>query len=229
MSRDGWVDGTERRPEKWAGSCADDSMATRPGALIQGSADVEIDPGGRVEGSPPVVRSGDGTWRAGLHRWLDELGSMADLRLPGAAELSGPGPTVDGNGRCDRTRENWGAPERPGHACSSYFPIVHVAGDLGIAGPGTGQGILVVDGDLEVGAGFRFYGIVLVRGRVRWAGREGGIHGGVLILSADRGAVEVGPGVRLGYSGCAVARAEEGTELFLPRPLAQFSWLEILE
>ena len=76
-----------------------------------------------------------------------------------------PGP-VDLGGVCVvGVWTNWGDPLDPSAPCGAHHTVVYYDGTLRIAG-GRGQGTLVVAGDLTVGGGFVFHGLVAVRGRL---------------------------------------------------------------
>jgi hypothetical protein len=68
-------------------------------------------------------------------------------------------------GECLSGPRNWGATD-PGHPCYGLMPLIAASGHLQVNG-GSGRGILVVDGSLDLRDGFRFQGIVLVTGRLR--------------------------------------------------------------
>ncbi len=154
-----------------------------------------------------------------------ELAARSDVELDGGALLNDIAPVIDSDGACARgLPANWGEPRVVGHPCFDYLPVVHAAGDLTIASAGSGQGVLLVQGDLEITGDFDFYGLLIVLGNLRVA--RGRILGAAL---ASGGVVRVGSGAELSYSSCAVRRALRTAKLVLPHPLAQFSWLEILE
>ncbi len=54
--------------------------------------------------------------------------------------------------------------------------ITYIAGSARLSGTGSGAGILLVDGDLEMTGEFDFQGLVIVRGDVRLAGGGNGTH-----------------------------------------------------
>ena len=198
-----------------------------PAVLIRDGGRVIREDGAAIEGEPPVREAGAGfdNLVAEARRAFHELMVRSDVDYPGGDALDGVGPAVNGRGACDDSvPENWGEPLVPGHPCFTYTPIIHAAGDLSVAGPGRGQGILLVEGDLEIRDGFEFFGLVVVLGDLSL--QDARLHGGAL---AVLGTVEVGPGGELGLSRCAVRRAVRDAKLVSPHPLAQFSWLEILE
>jgi Tfp pilus assembly protein PilX len=87
-----------------------------------------------------------------------------------------------------------------------------------------GCGILMVDGDLDVNGGFSWYGVVLVRGTVKYTGGGGkNITGGVIasesIMNLTDPAV-VGGGTNIVYCSSAINNLTQG------RPLRRLSWRE---
>jgi hypothetical protein len=138
---------------------------------------------------------------------FDRLGYMALSTVQQLADRQ-EGGVLDlmpvGGPDCLRTASgNWGAPLDPAHPCADFFPLIYSAGDLTVAS-GSGQGILVVDGNLQLSAGIRFFGLVLVRGRLIMApGAE--IDGAVLVQSAALPSII--DNARILRSDCAIARA----------------------
>ena len=114
------------------------------------------------------------------------------------------------NGVCQKSNSmNWGDPVRhaPAAACESYLPIIHVTGDLKVTG-GTGQGILLIDGDFTKAGNFSFYGVVIARGTIKSTGNNNGIFGAEMAAAIDEGdAVTLAGSTSIQYSSCAVAQA----------------------
>src|ERR1043166_5023746 len=83
------------------------------------------------------------------------IAASANLTYAGGTLLTGVQPLIVG-GACQASAipANWGEPNHttPAGACDTYFPIIHVLGDLKVT-TGRGQGILLVDGDLTVAGG----------------------------------------------------------------------------
>jgi hypothetical protein len=154
---------------------------------------------------------------------LGALRSRAAIRLPAGTALSLVRPALR-DGVCDTGRsDNWGDPTRMG-ACESWLPIVHAAGDLSIDG-GSGQGVLVVDGDLSVGGGFQFTGAVIVHGTVAVGGGGASFSGGVIAngLIADVRS-DGGPSV-VHRSSCAVGAALLAAGALLP--VSERAWASV--
>src|SRR6476661_8796860 len=115
------------------------------------------------------------------------LTAAAGKVVSSGATVSGLGPTATA-GVCNTgDATNWGDPlhTNPSVAsCQNYFPIVYAQGDLHITG-GTGQGILLVEGDLTVTGGMSVYGPVIVKGSLSSAGTGGHFYGGVMAANVD--------------------------------------------
>lgn len=225
--------GLDVAPAVWSavpGLCRDVVRSDRPGVLTDAAHLVQA-AGAVVEGNPPVTSDAGQSGYGEVTRWIEELAWQADLRYPGGTVLAGPSPTTWANGECARSSpRNWGAPTLSAHPCFTYFPVIHASGDLVIAGPGSGQGVLMVEGDLAVSEGFEFYGVVLVEGSISVGGGGGTrVFGGLRAGSSAPDTVRVLGGGRVQYSGCAVRRATQGAKVQEPHPLAEFGWFEILE
>jgi hypothetical protein len=119
------------------------------------------------------------------------------------------GPVAVGTICTKSSTMNWGDPARhsPVAACEPYFPVIHVTGDLKATG-GTGQGILLVDGDFTKAGNFNFTGIVIARGTIKSTGSNNGVTGVEMAASIDLGdAVTLAGSTKIQYSSCAVAKA----------------------
>ena len=87
--------------------------------------------------------------------------------------------------RARRFPLNWGNPENPGAACWDWFPVIHITGNANVQSGGVGQGVLLVDGDLDLRGNFAFYGIVIVQGSLGTQGSGNRVYGGVMASNAD--------------------------------------------
>lgn len=93
------------------------------------------------------------------------------------------------DGSCDKTQlKNWGDPQRnaPTGKCEDYFPTIHLKSAIkGSLGPltkiaqGRGQGLLLVDGNLQISGNFEWVGPVIVRGNVTTSGTGNKVIGGI--------------------------------------------------
>jgi hypothetical protein len=181
-----------------------------------------------VAGSPQVQETpvaGDTTtyFSYGSTDW-DRMVAAANVIMTGGNAV---GPTYV-NGQCDRSNpNNWGDPNRnpgtPG-ACESYFPIIYAPNNVHVTG-GMGQGILLVDGDLQVSGGFQFYGPVIVRGNLRTTGTGGHFNGGVMAANVDLEQNTVLGNAVVSFSRCALMRASLGASQ--PAPARERAWADM--
>jgi hypothetical protein len=152
------------------------------------------------------------------------LAAMATKFYEAGATAS-PSP-VGTSTTCDTgAPDNWGSTPVPPDVsgCARFYPVIYARGDLRVTG-GTGQGILLVAGDLEVEGGFTFLGPVVVRGKLTVAGGGGRFIGGILASSAVLQPAGTGS-ADIAFSSCALAN----TLLSKARavPLAERAWVEL--
>jgi hypothetical protein len=164
---------------------------------------------------------------------FNEVASLADYRFPSDVTV-GPQPFYTGSPTaCNTayyTQENWGAPTSTTDVCRDWFPIIEVQQNMLISSGGTGQGILLVRGDLEITGGFTFYGVVVVLGEVRITGTGGHINGTLITYGqGDLNSTSTALGNSLvQYSSCGIERAVAGNnKLARSTPIANRSWLDI--
>ncbi len=198
------VSGIDRVPSQsgWAGECTDPLVDVAGLEWQNGSVDYD---GGALLGSPPYVVDGTinntNLWEFNGTTYA-EMAANADITL--GSYNGSPSPVVSGSDCNTSVSSNWGAPEAgSSHPCWDYFPIIHLTGDGDMVG-GSGQGILLIDGDLDMdGGGFNFYGIVMVRGMLGELDDGPYLTGAVFTHTLDR--IRDGSGVW--YSSCVVQRA----------------------
>jgi hypothetical protein len=185
-----------------------------------------------VDGTPQVLQTPlaakDSTYfdyGPGLD-W-NTLTGNATLTYASGANLNGLTPSVSG-GVCDASnKSNWGDPihTTPSLApCQTYFPIIYAQGNLKITG-GTGQGILLVEGDLSVQGGVEFYGPVIVKGSLTTQGTGGHFNGGVMAANVDLELNTLLGNAVVNYSSCALNRALAGVAT--PMFVRGRSWTEL--
>jgi len=131
--------------------------------------------------------------------------------------------------KCDASVEsNWGAPTNSASPCFNYFPIIYHYGDLSISGSGEGQGILLVEGNLQVQGRIDFYGPVIVSGAVAIRGTGSDdvkFYGGVLAQDVTLDDSRLTGNATVNYSSCAIRRALRGSAI--PTPLSERSWIQL--
>lgn len=216
---------TERGPGRIGGSVDISGVDTRPwtdcpssGPSLAGirSPDAELlnflgscSDMSCLAGSPALLDDdtvNDNTFFSyGTSDWAS-LTAMATLNVP-PGTYTGMAPSLTGLNCNTTSLTNWGEPLEPGiiPACRTYYPIIYATGDIHISG-GRGQGILLINGDLELTGGFEFDGVVIARGRLRTTGTGNHITGGVMASNVDLEDDAVLGNAVLRYSSCAVDR-----------------------
>jgi len=202
------VNGNDANPTGW--SCSN-ALTNMPGSVITPTATTTVNGSVTITGNPPFTTNA----AAGDSNTYFNYGNSTYTSLAAAANVTLPGGTYTGiapvavGSTCSVTALNWGDPVRhaPAAACESYFPIIHITGDAHLSG-GTGQGILLVDGDLTKSGNYSFYGIVIARVTIHSTGNINGITGIEMAASIDEGdAVTLAGSTTIQYSSCAVLQA----------------------
>lgn len=187
----------------------------------QGSAVIKGDPNREQDSTmTPANMLGGSTF--------NDLKAMATKVLTGnvsglAAVTTGTPPV------CDTSVEsNWGAPADKTSPCFTYFPILYHYGDLSISGTGAGQGILLVEGNLNVQGRIDFYGPVIATGGVNIRGTGSDdvkFYGGVMAQDVTLDDTKLTGNAMINYSSCAIRRALQGSAL--PIPMTERSWIQV--
>ena len=228
------ISGVDRNPSTWAASC---SAVTDTVAGIRSSDNTVVTTGANcaglncVEGSPRFL-GGDTTVDSTLFNdfggiTFAEMAAMADIQAHGTVTGVAPSLTATVPPQCDRSNtRNWGEPYGGTiyASCFNYFPIIYAPAGLHISG-GRGQGILLVDGDLELAGGMEFYGPVIVQGRVRSTGTGGHIFGGLLAAQVDLAPSTLTGNSLAQFSSCALDRALRSSAT--AKPLGERAWMQV--
>src|SRR4051812_25749470 len=207
------LNGNDANPTGWGCS---GTLSNLAGAVISPTATVSTSGAVVVSGSPPISTSAAASDTNTYFNYggptYTSLAAMANITLPGGT-YTGIAPVAVA-GVCNKTLvTNWGDPVRhaPAAACESYPPIIHITGDAKLT-TGSGQGILLVDGDVTEAGNFGFTGIIIARGTVRAAGSGNTVTGVVMAAAVDLGdAVTLTGGATGQYSSCAVKQALSAT------------------
>lgn len=239
------VDGYNQYPPGWGASdCpsgapqagnADDVVAIRSsaGTGMTGADDDNVTgfPTDAVENDPTITSD---TFRNFLDYTYWTLAGQAGVKsLPLATPYNGVEPVIDGTQSptvCDKTAPlNFGEPRRVVGSvtqCYGYFPVVHGTGaQLKFASGTRGQGILLVDGDLELVGGFEWTGLIIVRGQMKVTGTGNKINGAILTEGVDiTTAGSIGGNAEVTYSKCAIDRAVNGAAQ--PAPVSR-GWAQL--
>ncbi len=224
------VHGEDQNPPGWGGYCSGD-MRDKTGILVDDNSTVKQTGSGEVSGAPPVDYDpaiGDETFTQFGEMTWDDLVALADKTFNGG-NFNGMGPSFNADGTCDTSDpNNWGDPMNPGSACGSYFPIVYVSGTALVQSAAVGQGILLVQGDLDLRGGFVWHGIVIIQGNFETQGNGNRVLGGVMASNADLDDERLVGGSVVQNSTCAVTRSILlNGALTRARPLTQRSWIDL--
>lgn len=227
------VNGFDANPSGWTQCPA--ANDDRTGVLTDLDGSAGTDGGGQILGDPPSDQSGDitdETFRVfGEFTWED-LVDLATWRFP-EGNFNNIFPSFNADGSCNYSDpSNWGDPFDPTSGCGLYFPVVYVGGGymrVQSGGGVAGQGILLVEGDLDIRGDFVYHGIIITQGNFETQG--GGnkrVMGAVLASNADIDLEKLTGQSVVQYSSCAVTQAlVNNANLTSVKPLAQRSWVDL--
>ena len=159
----------------------------------------------------------------------NDLVEMATLILSSDNGTMSPYPTVtlDSIPQCQAGQafpSNWGEPEGAVPECQDYFPIIYRPGSLRLQN-GRGQGILLVDGDLELAGNFTFAGIIMTRGAFRASHGTNDVYGTVLAANATLDDINLAGTPQVQFSTCAINRALQRSGR--AKPLPERAWAQL--
>jgi hypothetical protein len=160
--------GNDQTPTGWTGCGPTDSAGA--GIRTQTTDTVRFSGHPSVLGSPPVLKDptlADSSFSVYGSVTYAQLAGRANITLPAQNLSTTVAPSLSG-GRCDTSvPTNWGSPSDPAGPCGQYFPIIHITGAGAAISGQEGQGVLLVDGSLDVQGGFQFFGVVIIKGKLR--------------------------------------------------------------
>jgi len=223
------VSGNDAAPAGWSGCGGTQNVA---GAAISPTTTATVNGSVTINGSPTVLTttaaSDTNTYFNYGNSNYQSLAAAANLTYAGGTLLTGIQPLIVG-GVCQANAipANWGEPNHttPAGACDSYFPIIHVLGDLKVT-TGRGQGILLVDGDFTVAGNFTFDGAVIARGGLKMSGTGNKIVGAVMAASVSvDDDVSLSGNTSLLYSSCALQAALQSSAY--PTQAMQRGWVDL--
>ena len=225
-----YINGVDTNPGGWACPAVNDTM---PGIATADST--EISQSGCtnyscVSGKPKISQDttiNDSTFlKFGDLGWND-LVSMATKVYAGSyGPASDFGPVGTATSCTTTVMDNWGDPKSPPSVagCTGYFPIIYINGNFKATG-GYGQGILIINGDLNVQGGFEFYGPVLVKGTLTTQGTGGHFNGGVMASNLYDSTNAILGNAMVTYSSCALFKALQANSP--GRWIRQRSWVDL--
>jgi len=226
------IDGHDHIPNGWS-DCGPLDTA-RAGIRVQDDATVSQSQPRTIDGSPPVLKDptvSDSTFNTFGDVTYSDLIGRASINLAGGQNFSSTIAPTTLNGQCDTgNQHNWGDPANPTQPCGNYFPIIHIAGDATINGE-QGQGMLLVDGSLNIQGGFQFFGIVIIKGSLKTSG--GGstpAHFWGMVMAQDTVALNdttnnITGDANLLYSKCALLKALDNTGVGVP--MRSRGWVQL--
>ena len=226
-----FIDGRNTNPTSWGCPSATDTI---PAVMAKDTLQIAYsgcNNGSCILGKPDLVQDptiNDSTFFKYGDTDYNELVAMATITIAGGTYNS-MAPVGTATTCTTSNTLNWGEPWRTGGAiagCYNYFPIIHITGDAHFTG-GRGQGILLVDGDLDAQGGVEFYGPVIVRGHFSTAGTGGHFNGGVMAADVDLELNSILGNAVITYSSCSITRALQASAS--GRLITSRSWAEITQ
>jgi len=208
------IDGNDQIPPGWTG-CAPLDTA-RAGVRTQTTNAVTTTGHPTILGYPPVLKDptlSDSSFSVFGDMTYAQLASQADITLPAQNLSNKIAPAVSG-GTCNKNvLTNWGSPSDPAGPCGQYFPLIRITGTGASINGQEGQGVLLVDGSLNVPGGFQFFGVIIIKGSLKTSGGGGNpahLWGTVMVQDtvalADTTNTITG-NANILYSKCAITKA----------------------
>ncbi len=225
------VNGFDQDPPGWSTLC-NGPTENKAGIITDDTTQIDFKGKGDVLGDPTMQEDTtitDATFTKFGDLLWEDLVDLAAIRLSGGA-INTIQPDSTAGGVClTGNPTNWGNPLDIDGACADYFPIIHSTGPyLSIQSGGMGQGILLVDGDLDLRGNFTFHGIVIVQGNFETQGTGNRIYGAVMASNADLDSQALVGGSQVTYSACAVTRAVLNNQaLTRARSFPERSWMDL--
>jgi hypothetical protein len=223
------VNGNDAAPAGWTGCSGTQNVA---GAAISPTTTATVNGNVTLNGNPSVLTtpaaSDSNTYFNYGNSNYQSLAASANLTYPGGTLLTGVQPLIVG-GVCQAslTPANWGEPNHttPPGACDTYFPIIHVLGDLKVT-TGRGQGILLVDGNVTIAGNFTFDGAIIARGGLKMSGTGNKVVGATMAASVTvSDSVSLSGNTSLLYSSCALQAALSSSAY--PTQAMQRGWVDL--
>ena len=224
------VSGFDSTPPAWLQSPAVECPpeADRGGVVFNGS--LTQTGSSTLRGVPPS--QSDATLNPGNllgGTTFDQLKALRTLTLTSNISGLAPALTATVPPECNASvQNNWGAPLDKTSPCFNYFPIIYHYGDLNISGSGMGQGILLVEGNLNVQGRISFFGPVIATGTVdvRGTGTDDvKFFGGIIASNVELDDSRLSGNATVLYSSCANRRALQGSGVVTR--LAERSWIQL--
>src|SRR2546423_5774298 len=225
MSGNANISGVDQIPTGWA-SC--DPPGPAQAGVRDNGGNVTESGNAAVLGTPPIVNDptvNNNTFTVFGGGTYAQLAARATLTIPPGNYTT---DAVVTNGVCDKTvLTNWGDGMNPAGACANYFPIIHVTGTATVNNV-QGQGILLVDGDLNVQGSYQVFGIVVIQGDLKTAGggsTDAHFWGGVMAKNADLSIQNLSGKATLNFSSCSILMALQAQSPI--SPMRSRGWVQL--
>jgi len=231
------VIGNDSVPKGWGGESGCDTGEDKAGIRSATTTGASSGDGDNLYGNPPQVAN-DPTVTSDFFNifgdvTFDELKKNADIVISSSTPQQ-PAPTLTAGDpqRCMVSdMNNWGEPRRAPDAfvsqCTTYFPIIYASGSqLKMSSGSRGQGLLLVEGDLEIVGGFEFSGLIVAKGGIKINGNGNKVTGALLaqdVAIDDQNSIS--GNTTLQFSSCALTKAIQGSAY--GEPLAHRSWAQL--
>lgn len=219
------LSGNNTDPPTWSGcSAADNLTGVRTSGTLSGNAVDDI------EGDPPYEENVTDLTDSTFMKPFNELKRSADILLTGGSLSPLPQVYLSSPTVCNTApTTNWGEPYGGAGAgiivpCQSHFPVIYSNGNLRLTN-GRGQGVLLVEGDLDLAGNFIFNGIIIATGTFDASHGTNIVHGAVLSSNARLDDMTIAGTPTVNYSACAVERALNGAAAV--EPLAGRGWVQL--
>ena len=163
--------------------------------------------------------------RYGTESW-NTLAANADVTINGGTFSPSPNGTATTCNYGDQA--NWGEPSRAAGyiaGCKDYFPIIYSKGSLALS-KGSGQGVLLVDGDIRINGNFQWYGLIIARDDINKGNGTTNIWGSVMSRNSDvTDDNSITGNSSFSWSKCAVESALRGSAILTRTK--QRSWVQM--
>jgi hypothetical protein len=223
------VNGNDANPTGWSacgplgGNIAGAAISPTTTATVNGSVTINGNPPSLTT---PVAADTNTYFNYGSQNY-QSLAAAANQTIPGGGIYTNIAPVVSGSTCTTSVMTNWGEPNRatPATPCETYYPIIHVLGDIKVTG-GRGQGILLVDGNITAAGNFQFTGLIVARGGYTASGTGNKVVGSLLAASVSvNDDVSLSGNTSVLYSSCALMSAFSATSY--PKAAIQRGWVDL--
>lgn len=158
----------------------------------------------------------------------DDLVGAADKVVSGT--ITNVQPSYVGAACNTADLNNWGEPTKVLAAptdCDDYYPIVYAPAGIAINGK-RGQGILLVNGNLDVQGNFEYYGQIVIKGTLKLTGTGNKINGSVMaaaIVDSSKTTTTLNGTSSIRYSSCVLNTVRRAAAI--PGKARQRAWTEL--